>query len=560
MKVYLLRLVPIASLLLSCMRESDPGMVDATGRRVVTVRIVDAATSESIEGAEADWISAEKSLTDRDGLARLDGPADGRPVIQVRRQGYAEIEFALSEEAVPGDTPVSWVSTQELHRLGVAIRGSLELPKAGDSLARPAAGVGLELSLPGKFTTRVYQARTDDRGRYSFPELPEATSYTISAIPGGFPSGRLDLPARSLPSRAYLRGGEYEMPVLTMVPEGVIPYLEALSARDVHLAGTAPLRILFSQPVEVTSLPDGWLIVQSEKGMEDVSLAWSMENTLLSITPEAGDWESRSPCTFTLSGLSDIHGGRLEKPAVIRSTVLPSLPPVDSLWTGAPVDWSYPSYRLFWNRVAMAERYEIYQRKSPSEDFSPVGSVSGKDNTMRIAMDAPSGKVWMQHKVLPIAKGATSSLALAKILTVEDKVAPIFSHGLNPMVVGEGLDNTRGTTPITATFTLDLPFLPGYDRGPLEPLDTAFVPKVEIATNRSGCSDFLQDTSKVFWIEKADFHYTSTHSGAITAIIPPGKVSPGLVFWLDFTELRDLAGNRSGGDARALFIYYLSCP
>jgi hypothetical protein len=252
-----------------------------------------------------------------------------------------------------------------------------------------------------------------------------------------------------------------------------------------------------------------------------------------------------------VAGLLAIQCRKADNPVDPDPGPSPSLlPAVDSLWTADAVDRSDLSYRLVWNRVEGAEGYEVHSRSSPDSPFASIATVRADTSTLLpIEPIAGPGELWFQIRILPFSVSGRGGKDEARILTVEDRVPPVF-RGSFPAAISPSFDNRDQSQPLEVT--LDFTLTSKRDGKDVdEALDTTVTP-----TFLARPLDCFEPPDP---LPEPEFRWTSLSGGRITYTIPAGGHALGFRFYVETASLRDLGGNQAVGD-ETLLLASTACP
>ena len=274
----------------------------------VSVNVVD-ASGNLLDSVQVTELQENKVKISKNGVATFEDLTVGTHRFRFQREGYAAVEGEIEVvlDGTSAQLPELTVARDNahivsMHRLGVSATGKVVRRTYGGDY-EPAAGVVVDLrpgavktsSFGGEFFVRHYFATTDANGLYRFDDLPEWTSYEVSARPTMFDG--MEFLSSSVSEDAWLLSdGAIALPRLDMNErEGsaVLSFLETIES------ATQPQVVRFNRPVSFrkksASAPEE--LVCLDYGLNDdfnknivVNTSWNADSTVLSILPASGSW------------------------------------------------------------------------------------------------------------------------------------------------------------------------------------------------------------------------------------------------------------------------------
>ena len=290
----------------------------------VSVNVVD-ASGNLLDSVQVTELQENKVKISKNGVATFEDLTVGTHRFRFQREGYAAVEGEIEVvlDGTSAQLPELTVARDNahivsMHRLGVSATGKVVRRTYGGDY-EPAAGVVVDLrpgavktsSFGGEFFVRHYFATTDANGLYRFDDLPEWTSYEVSARPTMFDG--MEFLSASVSENAWLLSdGAIALPRLDMKErEGsaLLSFLETIES------ATQPQVIRFNRSVsfrkETASAPEEFVCM--DYGLNDdfytsvvVNADWNADSTVLSVLPASGSWTlgSRYRCHATYSTLA----------------------------------------------------------------------------------------------------------------------------------------------------------------------------------------------------------------------------------------------------------------
>jgi len=551
MKFPMLKIALAASALMfaAC---SDTVVTDYSDSKATAT--VNFKVSDQISGAALDSVKvtrlAKDSLnviTDSLGYAGFSKVKIGEYLYRFQKTGYATVD--LQAAVLDGQSNVPRVPDLNLEialaKLGATVRGrAFYTDGNGNRLAVDSGTVQLKLGTLGSFTwpNPVLTTQTDANGNYSFANLPEGITYTITVR-------QVTVGGKAYSTVAPVTvSGVYAGETVTAGAVDLAVSGNALTVNSTNYSGvqqvstTSPIVIKFSEAVDTSLIRLGNVQVHvalTGNPQVLVTATWSDGNTTLTLTPsDSSTWWDGVTHTITLNltstsnaSLSGFAGNNKFIPSAI-STLPGQATNLRIAYLGSPLtDTTKPnsttaSVRLTWSKATNAQGYAIFKKTPEDSAFVIVDELPlGTDTTVILgtAGDYNLGGA-VSFRVVASNTYGYASLANAPSRTGIDLIAPVAS-GLPATIIPLTLNNLL-TTPDTlkntyATITFN------------EDMDTTKALGLTPPATASGNVSFYSVWSGLSTIR-------------VIAILAPSADVTTLttqVVTLDFSKLTDLAGN-----------------
>jgi hypothetical protein len=363
----------------------------------VDFTITDASSTEALGEVTITYIvdGSEKSVvTDESGHATVKGLRAGNYIMRLSKEGYTDIDFAVGVGlAADVEMPVTLDQDADvvMFKSGVTLNGKVKLMNAdGDQVLEE--GVTVDLRLGGaSFTQEVVTTTTNADGEFTFSDLPEMAIYTVSV-------------------RRYTKGDEIYVGPGTWTEQGLFsgdvvskpsafvmnldaPELDVDDIND-EIGRSEDLVIQFSEPVDVDDIEFGDIQVTRSGTEVLVNVSWSASNTVLTISPENGDWGATGSYYVEVSlnstagdALNDdiyfsVGAADVPVPSAVTGFALESWEDVfgDEYTDTDPTSDAY-YVTLTWNEVDDASGYEIWQKRDDDDNYELRTTIYDETDT-----------------------------------------------------------------------------------------------------------------------------------------------------------------------------------
>lgn len=404
---YAFSLVTAAALLAACDSTVTNTNDDAKAEGNITIMVVDNHSGAALSGATVYSVTDDKAVVgDSLGRSVWKKRALGDHSFQVSKDGYATVhtQVTLAEQG-QGDVPRvgDVVQTVPMYKSGVLAKG-LVLYNDDKGKLNAASKATVYANLPPQFVPCELSTQTNDKGEYSFDNLPEGVEIDISV-------GQELIDSKKYVGDAVLTIGGASYRAGDLINVGTINLVKT-SAQIVKVADNtseidtvSDVTFTFAAELEADSVNvSKWTVT---KGGNDVlvTVALSSDKRTVSITPYTEKWTKGS--TYSVRGtVYSVDGSSSTVSASFTvgggSTGSGARPSnVDGLKITEDEDYSYYIH-LSWNEArGDVYRYNIYRKTNLVNDFAFYTSTA--DTTYRIDLDDFSSSVTdVYYIVLPV--------------------------------------------------------------------------------------------------------------------------------------------------------------
>lgn len=404
---YAFSLVTAAALLAACDSTVTNTNDDAKAEGNITIMVVDNHSGAALSGATVYSVTDDKAVVgDSLGRSVWKKRALGDHSFQVSKDGYATVhtQVTLAEQG-QGDVPRvgDVVQTVPMYKAGVLAKG-IVLYNDDKGKLNAASKVTVYANLPPEFVPSELSTQTNDKGEYSFDNLPEGVEIAISVGQELIDSKKYVGDAVHPIGGASYRSGD-------LINVGAINLVKT-SAQIVKVADNtseidtvSDVTFTFAAELEADSVNvSKWTVT---KGGNEVlvTVALSSDKRTVSVTPYTEKWTKGS--TYSVRGtVYSVDGSSSTVSASFTvgggSTGSSARPGnVDGLKITEDEDYSYYIH-LSWNEAkGDVYRYNIYRKTNLVNDFAFYTSTA--DTTYRIDLDDFSSSVTdVYYIVLPV--------------------------------------------------------------------------------------------------------------------------------------------------------------
>lgn len=404
---YAFSLVTAAALLAACDSTVTNTNDDAKAEGNITIMVVDNHSGAALSGATVYSVTDDKAVVgDSLGRSVWKKRALGDHSFQVSKDGYATVHTQVNlAEQGQGDVPRvgDVVQTVPMYKAGVLAKG-IVLYNDDKGKLNAASKATVYANLPPQFVPCELSTQTNDKGEYSFDNLPEGVEIDISV-------GQELIDSKKYVGDAVLTIGGASYRAGDLINVGTINLVKT-SAQIVKVADNtseidtvSDVTFTFAAELEADSVNvSKWTVT---KGGNDVlvTVALSSDKRTVSITPYTEKWTKGS--TYSVRGtVYSVDGSSSTVSASFTvgggSTGSSARPGnVDGLKITEDEDYSYYIH-LSWNEArGDVYRYNIYLKTNLVNDFAFYTSTA--DTTYRIDLDDFSSSVTdVYYIVLPV--------------------------------------------------------------------------------------------------------------------------------------------------------------
>ena len=404
---YAFSLVTAAALLAACDSTVTNTNDDAKAEGNITIMVVDNHSGAALSGATVYSVTDDKAVVgDSLGRSVWKKRALGDHSFQVSKDGYATVHTQVNlAEQGQGDVPRvgDVVQTVPMYKAGVLAKG-IVLYNDDKGKLNAASKATVYANLPPQFVPCELSTQTNDKGEYSFDNLPEGVEIDISV-------GQELIDSKKYVGDAVLTIGGASYRADDLINVGTINLVKT-SAQIVKVADNtseidtvSDVTFTFAAELEADSVNvSKWTVT---KGGNEVlvTVALSSDKRTVSVTPYTEKWTKGS--TYSVRGtVYSVDGSSSTVSASFTvgggSTGSSARPGnVDGLKITEDEDYSYYIH-LSWNEArGDVYRYNIYRKTNLVNDFAFYTSTA--DTTYRIDLDDFSSSVTdVYYIVLPV--------------------------------------------------------------------------------------------------------------------------------------------------------------
>ena len=404
---YAFSLVTAAALLAACDSTVTNTNDDAKAEGNITIMVVDNHSGAALSGATVYSVTDDKAVVgDSLGRSVWKKRALGDHSFQVSKDGYATVHTQVNlAEQGQGDVPRvgDVVQTVPMYKAGVLAKG-IVLYNDDKGKLNAASKATVYANLPPQFVPCELSTQTNDKGEYSFDNLPEGVEIDISV-------GQELIDSKKYVGDAVLTIGGASYRAGDLINVGTINLVKT-SAQIVKVADNtseidtvSDVTFTFAAELEADSVNvSKWTVT---KGGNEVlvTVALSSDKRTVSITPYTEKWTKGS--TYSVRGtVYSVDGSSSTVSASFTvgggSTGSSARPGnVDGLKITEDEDYSYYIH-LSWNEAkGDVYRYNIYRKTNLVNDFAFYTSTA--DTTYRFDLDEFTSSVTdVYYIVLPV--------------------------------------------------------------------------------------------------------------------------------------------------------------
>lgn len=404
---YAFSLVTAAALLAACDSTVTNTNDDAKAEGNITIMVVDNHSGAALSGATVYSVTDDKAVVgDSLGRSVWKKRALGDHSFQVSKDGYATVHTQVNlAEQGQGDVPRvgDVVQTVPMYKAGVLAKG-IVLYNDDKGKLNAASKATVYANLPPQFVPCELSTQTNDKGEYSFDNLPEGVEIDISV-------GQELIDSKKYVGDAVLTIGGASYRAGDLINVGTINLVKT-SAQIVKVADNtseidtvSDVTFTFAAELEADSVNvSKWTVT---KGGNEVlvTVALSSDKRTVSVTPYTEKWTKGS--TYSVRGtVYSVDGSSSTVSASFTvgggSTGSSARPGnVDGLKITEDEDYSYYIH-LSWNEAkGDVYRYNIYRKTNLVNDFAFYTSTA--DTTYRIDLDDFTSSVTdVYYIVLPV--------------------------------------------------------------------------------------------------------------------------------------------------------------
>lgn len=404
---YAFSLVTAAALLAACDSTVTNTNDDAKAEGNITIMVVDNHSGAALSGATVYSVTDDKAVVgDSLGRSVWKKRALGDHSFQVSKDGYATVhtQVTLAEQG-QGDVPRvgDVVQTVPMYKSGVLAKG-IVLYNDDKGKLNAASKVTVYANLPPEFVPSELSTQTNDKGEYSFDNLPEGVEIAISVGQELIDSKKYVGDAvHPIGGASYRSGDLINVGAINLVKTAA--QIVKVADNTSEIDTVSDVTFTFAAELEADSVNvSKWTVT---KGGNEVlvTVALSSDKRTVSVTPYTEKWTKGS--TYSVRGtVYSVDGSSSTVSASFTvgggSTGSSARPGnVDGLKITEDPDYTYYIH-LSWNEAkGDIYRYNIYRKTNLVNDFAFYTSTA--DTTYRIDLDDFSSSVTdVYYIVLPV--------------------------------------------------------------------------------------------------------------------------------------------------------------
>ncbi|SHL07385.1 hypothetical protein [Fibrobacter sp. UWH4] len=404
---YAFSLVTAAALLAACDSTVTNTNDDAKAEGNITIMVVDNHSGAALSGATVYSVTDDKAVVgDSLGRSVWKKRALGDHSFQVSKDGYATVhtQVTLAEQG-QGDVPRvgDVVQTVPMYKSGVLAKG-IVLYNDDKGKLNAASKVTVYANLPPEFVPSELSTQTNDKGEYTFDNLPEGVEIAISVGQELIDSKKYVGDAvHPIGGASYRSGDLINVGAINLVKTAA--QIVKVADNTSEIDTVSDVTFTFAAELEADSVNvSKWTVT---KGGNDVlvTVALSSDKRTVSVSPYTEKWTkgatysvrgtvySVDGSSSTVSASFTVGGG------FTSSSARPGN--VDGLKITEDPDYTYYIH-LSWNEAkGDVYRYNIYLKTNLVNDFAFYTSTA--DTTYRIDLDDFSSSVTdVYYIVLPV--------------------------------------------------------------------------------------------------------------------------------------------------------------
>lgn len=404
---YAFSLVTAAALLAACDSTVTNTNDDAKAEGNITIMVVDNHSGAALSGATVYSVTDDKAVVgDSLGRSVWKKRALGDHSFQVSKDGYATVhtQVTLAEQG-QGDVPRvgDVVQTVPMYKSGVLAKG-IVLYNDDKGKLNAASKVTVYANLPPEFVPSELSTQTNDKGEYSFDNLPEGVEIAISVGQELIDSKKYVGDAvHPIGGASYRSGDLINVGTINLVKTAA--QIVKVADNTSEIDTVSDVTFTFAAELEADSVNvSKWTVT---KGGNDVlvTVALSSDKRTVSVSPYTEKWTKGA--TYSVRGtVYSVDGSSSTVSASFTvgggSTGSSARPGnVDGLKITEDPDYTYYIH-LSWNEAkGDVYRYNIYRKTNLVNDFAFYTSTA--DTTYRIDLDDFSSSVTdVYYIVLPV--------------------------------------------------------------------------------------------------------------------------------------------------------------
>ena len=404
---YAFSLVTAAALLAACDSTVTNTNDDAKAEGNITIMVVDNHSGAALSGATVYSVTDDKAVVgDSLGRSVWKKRALGDHSFQVSKDGYATVHTQVNlAEQGQGDVPRvgDVVQTVPMYKAGVLAKG-IVLYNDDKGKLNAASKVTVYANLPPEFVPSELSTQTNDKGEYSFDNLPEGVEIAISVGQELIDSKKYVGDAvHPIGGASYRSGDLINVGAINLVKTAA--QIVKVADNTSEIDTVSDVTFTFAAELEADSVNvSKWTVT---KGGNEVlvTVALSSDKRTVSVTPYTEKWTKGS--TYSVRGtVYSVDGSSSTVSASFTvgggSTGSSARPGnVDGLKITEDEDYSYYIH-LSWNEAkGDVYRYNIYLKTNLVNDFAFYTSTA--DTTYRIDLDDFTSSVTdVYYIVLPV--------------------------------------------------------------------------------------------------------------------------------------------------------------
>lgn len=372
-------MLPAAAFLMACAEDSTITNVndEAKEKANITLMIVDMNSGLALDSVNVlSMTSNKQATTDANGLVTWKSNEIGDYAYTISKNGYATqtIVVSLAEQGKGDVARVGDVYTKiSMTKAGVVAKGNVLYKDDATGNLKAAAGIKVYAKLPSNFVPCEYTTLTDASGAYSFTNLPEGVTSTISV-------GQTTIENKlygSTTTNTVTNRRAGDLVNLAPIQMGFISgSILLVSDNTDKVDTTTTVTLTFSTPIKADSLNANKVRV-TQGGTTSIltKIALDADGKTVKIAPFSGKWQKGTSYTISGTVYSTDGAQTTFSKSFIAGSTTGALP---AHVTGLKAEkYSSTSVQLSWTApLGTISGYYLYYKTDKMADFARYTSIS----------------------------------------------------------------------------------------------------------------------------------------------------------------------------------------
>lgn len=514
----------------------------------VILKLFDLYSNSPLSGVKVVVAGVDSAKTDSAGTVVFDSVMAGNYLVNCSKSGFESSQELLKLSIDSNSTTVPIVNQSTgvfyMARRGVTLSGNLYFEKENTVSHADEARIECRVTNRAISFQSPVKITTSDEGIYSFEDLPEFSTYTITVRL--FKDGSLFFKQAETVTANGMMYDDLVRADDIILQEFTDGFFIAMDHNLEKLEKNDSIEIDFSEAVDTHKLSEDSIYVETNTGGKRILIQriWKNDNKTLVIVPYDGSWDPGEIYMLTIGTLESVTGKPLDNTNFMAYsfTAMSSgtLDDVENFRYHAgnsdtvKADYNTTSITLLWTKLENAVVYQIYQKATSDSSWYLAATTADTTRTVTTT-EGFNEDNQIQFLVLGKNSDGVSNFKDAEILTVKDETSPVISVTSGFSV--SGCNNTGRTVFDTIRFNISASYIS-------EPLDTTGTPEFSVSEGGylSG-STLYGDTLYTVDSENCYWTWTTQRSGAIHIVVDADENGAYDTLNVDFTSLTDLAGN-----------------